>query len=400
MDRENPLLAVVCIDNPHDSFCFTGVKLHIFFYTKTRNRFLSVFSNKSYTMRKLKKRHYLLLIVLLLIGYVAHIFTSTGYFRTIENTFEGKILKKINLVGAEDIIVSRTDSFAIVSSTDRFASLDEAQKTGALYFINLRTGDFTAQKLTKDFNQPFAPHGISMFQTDSIYTIAAISHTTEGEFIEFFELIGDDFKHTKTVQNDMIFSPNDLVLLDENRFYVTNDHKYKKGLGRLAEDYLGLAISNVIYADGENYTEVADGIAYANGINFDVERNLLFVASPRGFLMKVFEPNEDGSLNFVEDIDCGTGVDNIEFDSDGNIWIGCHPNLLEFASYAKGKKEKSPSEIIKIDYRGKGDYQIEQIYMEDGSEMSASTVAATFGNLILVGNVMDQHFLILEQSSN
>ena len=109
---------------------------------------------------------------------------------------------------------------------------------------------------------------------------------------------------------------------------------------------------------------------------------------------------KNGSLNFIENIDCGTGVDNIEFDEDGKLWIGSHPNLLEFASYAKGKKDKSPSEIIVIDYRGKGDYSIEQIYMEDGTEMSASTVAPTLGNLILVGNVMDEHFLVLERSSN
>jgi len=351
-------------------------------------------------MRKLKKKHYLLFFLLLLIAYVFHIFSSTGYFRTIENKFEGKILKKIDLVGAEDIMVSRKDSFAIISSTDRGAFPNEAQEDGGLYLIDLKSQDFKTVHLTKDFNKPFAPHGISMFQRDSIYTIAAISHTKEGEFIEFFEMIGDDFKHVRTVENELIFSPNDLVLLDENTFYVTNDHKYKEGLGRLAEDYLGLAISNVIYVDGENYTEVADGIAYANGINYDDERNLLFVASPRGFLMKVYERDEDGSLTFVEDIDCGTGVDNIEFDSDRNIWIGSHPNLLEFAAYAKGKKEKSPSEIIKIDYQGKGDYRVEQIYMEDGTEMSASTVAATFGNLIFVGNVMDEHFLILERSSN
>jgi arylesterase/paraoxonase len=238
-----------------------------------------------------------------------------------------------------------------------------------------------------------------MFRRDSIYTIAAISHTKDGELIEFFELKGDEFTHTKTIENELIFSPNDLVLLDENTFYITNDHKYKEGLGRLAEDYLGLAISNVVYVDGENFSEVADGIAYANGINFDDERNLLFVASPRGFLMKVYKRNEDGSLDFIEDIDCGTGVDNIEFDEDRNIWIGSHPNLLEFAAYAKGKKEKSPSKIIKIDYQGKGDYRVEQIYMEDGTEMSASTVAATFGNLIFVGNVKDEHFLILERSS-
>ncbi len=36
--------------------------------------------------------------------------------------------------------------------------------------------------------------------------------------------------------------------------------------------------------------------------------------------------------------------------------------------------------------------------MEDGSKMSASTVAAPFGDLILTGNVMDDHFLILKKN--
>jgi arylesterase/paraoxonase len=73
---------------------------------------------------------------------------------------------------------------------------------------------------------------------------------------------------------------------------------------------------------------------------------------------------------------------------------------LHFAAYAKGDKEYSPSEIIKIKYRKKGDYTVEQVYMEDGSLMSGSTVAATFGNLILAGNVMDEKFLIMERTSN
>ncbi len=351
-------------------------------------------------MKKLKRKHFVLLsIILLVIIYVNHIFVSTGYFRTIENKFEGKILKKINLVGAEDIMVSRIDSFAIISSTDRGKFPNEEQEVGGLYLINLRSLGFKTIHLTKHFDRPFAPHGISMYKKDSIYTIAAINHTKEGEFIEIFKMIEDQFTHHKRIKNQLIYSPNDLVLLDEDRFYFTNDHKYKEGFGKLAEDYLGLAISNVVYFDGKNFSEVADGIAYANGINYDKNRNLLFVASPRGFLLKVYKTNDNGSLTFVEDIDCGTGIDNIEFDKEGSIWIGSHPSLLTFASYAKGKKEKSPSEIIKIAYNKKGDYKIEQIYMEDGSEMSASTVATTFGNLIFAGNVMDQHFLILERTS-
>ena len=116
------------------------------------------------------------------------------------------------------------------------------------------------------------------------------------------------------------------------------------------------------------------------------------------FLVKVYEIEADGTLTFVKNIPCQTGVDNIEFDEDGNLWIGSHPNLLRFSSYAKGKRETSPSEIIKIDYRDTGDYTVEKIYVANGEDMSASTVAATYGNLILTGNVMDENFLILKRN--
>lgn len=344
------------------------------------------------------KKRILFAVLILLVLYVANIFISTGSFRTIENKFDGNILKEIKLPGAEDISI--VDDFAIISSTARNKFPNTKQEIGGLYLLDLKSTEYKPIHLTKNFAKPFAPHGISIYKQDNIYTIAAINHTKEGEFIEIFQLINKELTHLKTLQNELIFSPNDIVLLDENKFYFTNDHKYKDGFPRLAEDYLGLAVSSVVYFDGKNYKQVADGIAYANGINLDKKRNLLFVASPRGFLIKVYKKNTDNSITFIEDIDCKTGVDNIEFDAKGNLWIGAHPNLMHFASYAKGDEEISPSEIIKINYKEKGTYIIEQVYMEDGSKMSASTVAATFENLILLGNVMDDKLLILKRNSN
>jgi arylesterase/paraoxonase len=78
------------------------------------------------------------------------------------------------------------------------------------------------------------------------------------------------------------------------------------------------------------------------------------------------------------------------------LWIGSHPNLLAFSSYAAGNNKISPSEIIKIQYRGTGDYTIEEVYLNDGKQMSGSTVAAPYRNLIVTGNVMDSHFLVLK----
>jgi arylesterase/paraoxonase len=347
---------------------------------------------------KFKKRLFFAIFILLFL-FVANIFISTGFFAHIQNKFDGEIIKKIDIAGAEDITISKKDSFAIISSTTRYRMPHSKQEFGGLYLIDLKTNKYNPILLTKGFKKPFAPHGISMFQKGGITTIAAINHTIDGEFIEIFTLIKTQLTHKKTLKNKQIYSPNDIVLLDETRFYFTNDHKYKNGIQRLAEDYLGLSISNVIFFDGKNYKEVANGIGYANGINFDKKRNLIFVASPRKFSIKVYQKNEDETLTFIEDIDCKTGVDNIEFDENNDLWIGAHPNLLHFSAYAKGDKKTSPSEIIKIKYSNKGDYKIEQIYMNDGSKISASTVAAPFGKVILTGNVMDNHFLVLKRNS-
>lgn len=346
-------------------------------------------------MNRLKKIvGYTLLVILLYAGYVV---VSTGYFRTIENTFDSEVLKEIALEGAEDIMLVPETSFALVSASPRKKPLGEQEKLGGLYLINLNSKDYSTKKLTTDLEIPFAPHGISAYKTDSTYTVMAVNHTLKGHSFEVFRLRDSVLTFERTITNPALVSPNDVVMLDENRFYFTNDHKYEDGVGRLLEDYGGLGLSNVMYFDGEKYTEVAKGIGYANGINYDANRNLLFVASPRNFEVKVYSTNEDGSLNFIEDIECGTGVDNIEFDRAGNLWIGAHPNLLAFSSYAGGNSENAPSEIIKINYRGTNDYTIEQVYMNDGSEMSASTVAVTYQDIILMGNVMDTHFLVLKK---
>ena len=90
-------------------------------------------------------------------------------------------------------------------------------------------------------------------------------------------------------------------------------------------------------------------------------------------------------------------MDNIEFDVDNKLWIGAHPSLLHFDSYSKGNNEFAPSEIISINYIEKNNYTKENIYLEKGQAMSGSTVAAPFGNVILMGNVMDDHFLVLRK---
>ena len=134
---------------------------------------------------------------------------STGYFRIIENKFEGEIFTKINIVGAEDITINHVDSFAIISSTKRKAFPANEQEKGGLYYINLKKIESEPILLTKEFNKPFAPHGISIFRTDSITTIAVVNHTIEKEYIEVFKLIGTKLTHLKDRKSTRLNSSHD-----------------------------------------------------------------------------------------------------------------------------------------------------------------------------------------------
>lgn len=347
------------------------------------------------------------LLLLILAGYVLYIMSSSGFFRSIENTQDDMISSTITLPGVEDLEVDYEQKFLILSSDDRASRRDGNTVQGHLYKIDLTDSSQTPLQLTTDFTDPFYPHGISMVKlNDSVHRIFVVNHLWgEGDTdlaanehtIEIFDLWGDSLVHVSRLTDEAMVSPNDIVALDADRFYFTNDHGYTEGLGKLAEEYLGLAVSNVVYYDGSTYKEVADGIAYANGINADQESNFLFVASPRGFLVKVFEMTDNGDLKFVEDIDCKTGVDNIEIDPDGLIWIGAHPSLLHFSSYAQGRNPIAPSEVITIDYEAKGNYQVNSLYVEDGSHMSAATIAIPINDKIYLGNVMDEQMVVLKR---
>ena len=344
------------------------------------------------------KKKFFLLFFLALMAYILYTLSSIGTFRNIENQFQGKTLAKIEIPGVEDITVDEDDHFAIFISYDRAAERDEKPFKPGIYSMDLQTKAFVPKLISEGFTKPLLPHGISLIQLDSAHHLLFVVNHAEGEFIEIFDLYHQDsLVHRKTLSDPMIHSPNDVVAINENEFYFTNDKFSSNQIGILAENYLGLQWCETVYFDGKDYRVVANESSYANGINYDKNRNLVYIAGVRDFSIKVYERKENGDLNFIEEIDCNSGVDNIELDAEGNILIGCHPNMLVANEYMKGNKEMAPSEIIKITYRKKGDYSVETVYLNDGTELSASTVAATYQDLMLVGTVHDTHFLVLER---
>ncbi len=348
------------------------------------------------------------ILLLIFVLYFVYDLSKTGTFRSIENSYQGQI-ESYDIPGAEDFAISYEDGFMIISSDDRAGRRDGKDYISGLYHMDLASKAITPLITSRDME--IYPHGIHMLQLDSAkYRLLVINHitkSTEGvssldteaeHSIEEFTLEGKTLRFIKSHKDDLVFSPNDVVAVDREKFYYSNDHGSKTSLGLQMEDLLGFKRSNVGYFDGQAYKIVAEDIAYANGINLDQKRDILYVASPRHHKVISYDINDDGTLDKIEDIPCDSGVDNIEIDESGKLWIGSHPKSLMTLPYFAGSNEYSPSEIVTIDYRGKGDYDVRSIYESDGKDMSASTVAIRYGDKIYVGNVMDDHFIALDVS--
>ncbi len=213
----------------------------------------------------------LLGLLLILAFFVLHLFSSTGFFRKIENKFDGQIVKSIAIPGAEDMVVSYEDRFILISSDDRAANRDGHAQQGGIYKIDLQQDLFEAKLISGSFKGDLFPHGISMIRLDSaVYKVFVINHVVKSgaknalshlgkkHTVEVFRLEDDSLTYLNTIEHPLIVSPNDLVAVDENRFYITNDHGSKSSLGVFMENYLGRAISNVVYFDGLNINELCN----------------------------------------------------------------------------------------------------------------------------------------------
>lgn len=347
----------------------------------------------------LKKIVILILLLLLLAAlYIFYVCNTTGFFRDIKDDNRYVEVQRIPMYGGEDITIVN-DSIYLASADHRLATINGEPEQGNIHLLKIVGENISHKIISANFKKEFHPHGIDVYNlSDTTARVLVVNHTSDGKHaIEEFILQNEELKFVKTYEHEHILSPNDVVIIDKEKFFFTNDHGGKSDFSKFIEENTMRRWAHVIYYNGITYSKVSNGIAYANGINFDVKRNLLYVASPREFLVKVYQPALDGQLEFVEDIPCGTGVDNIEIDDNGKLWIGCHPNLLQFVAYMASKKQLAPTEVITIDYRSKGDYTVESIYENDGSVMTSCSVARPFGNKMIIGTVADDHISIMSK---
>jgi len=339
-----------------------------------------------------------LFLLLAIVWRVVDTVRHAGEFKTLKPRFDGHRQKISGAVGAEDITIHQQTGMAFISSSDRRALFRGGKTRGAIYAYNLNSETSELKNLTKDFNTDLHPHGISLYLGENgAVSLFVVNHRPDGECVELFDYRDSTLVHRESIRGELMTSPNDVVAVGPRSFYVTNDHGNVSALGRTVEEYLQLERSYVLYYDGQDFKKVAQDMAYANGINASRDGKMIYVAACVGLKINLYARDlVSGNLTLKNELQLGTGVDNIELDAAGNLWIAAHPQLLTFTRHAKDSTKHSPSEILKISPASNGAFNIEQIYLNEGEEISGSSVGAVFENKLLIGSVFENYFLMCD----
>lgn len=331
-------------------------------------------------------------VVVLVVAWVFHLVWVAGELKTLAPHFAGECVAVQGATGAEDIVIHHGAGVAFVSAADRRAMLAGRSPHGAIYLYDLADPQHRLRNLTPDASADFSPHGVSLYVgPDGRATLLVVNHERMHHTVEVYDWDGQALSHRKTIADPMMVSPNDVHALDHERFFVTNDHANPPGFARTIEEYFRREISNVLYYDGSRFREAASGIGLPNGVNASPDGRTLYVASTITGSIRVFDLDAPkGTISPKGRIELGSGPDNIDVDTDGRLWVACHPKLLTFVRHVSDPAVLAPSQVFRIDPAGG---KVEEMFLDLGSAISASSVAAFHHGRMLVGTVFDPKFL-------
>jgi len=220
------------------------------------------------------------------------------------------------------------------------------EATGSIRVIG--AGTHKAQRLTlEDFEGPLIPHGIDVVEDPDADKVPAVyifvvNHVPDPAYVEwkrssaahgqktpeptnksasrvdiFHHLLGaSSARHVRSVQHPLIATPNDIFAVSPRDFYVTNDHHYREGVMRIAEDvFSGATWSTTIHVKLEG-AEVRANVALTglhnnNGLGHgNTSDQVLIGSAASGTMHLATFAQREGALEVLESINLDSAIDN------------------------------------------------------------------------------------------
>jgi arylesterase/paraoxonase len=202
--------------------------------------------------------------------------------------------------------------------------------------------------------------------------------------------------HRRTVSDPLMVNLNDVQPVGRERFYATNDHE--SGTSEALQDFLMLDRTTLVYFDGSRVRIAAEGLTYANGVNVSPDGSEVYVAETLDRVLRVYRREiESGTLELTDVVNLDTSPDNIDVLENGNLLVGAHPKILEFATHAEDPEALSPSQVVRVSRNESGDWSVRTLYLNKGDDISGVAVAAGYRDVMLLGPVFQPQIMLCRQ---
>lgn len=338
---------------------------------------------------------FILALLILLSFFTVRLFIQQGQFQTIKPQADYACKAIDAPFGPEDMVADYDTGLLYISASARPVNGDWFEIAGGLHVLDMQTDGVKILPMSTDFKQNFRPHGIDLIELeDGSKRLFAVNHPKENQSsVEIFEVVGDQLQHIKTV-NGAFGNLNSLVAIDGERFYATQDGS-ARGMSSTINGVFGLEYAEIIYHDGQQSHVVADGFAYANGLELSADGKQLYVTDMLNRTLEFFDRDvETNALSKTGDLYMDAGVDNIRRNQDGSFFIGGHPKMFSTLFYQMGLADTSPSVVFHATppKDGKGG-ELRVVYLDDGTQFSGASGAVSYGDKMFVAAIRDNHIL-------
>lgn len=356
---------------------------------------------------RLLKRLLKIIGVLVLVAGVAtlYVLNRGGAFRKIEPHFAGTCESLPLDASAEDMTVDRERGFVYISYLDRQALVkgDGTNVQGTIMRLDLNRQPLAIEDALLDKPAHLRTHGLSLYVDPagkrSLFVINhPVNRGTEPELVEVFDEVEPGrFRHRETFSSPLFNSPNDMAAVGPRQFYVANDKPMKGGMAAALQQF-GIGASPLTYFDGTAARVVNEDIASGGGINVSADGSTLYVSETAGQRMRVLARDPaDGSVTDQARIGVPTSPDNVDVAADGSLWVTGHANTVKLIQHFINGSP-APTQVLRVVPGAGNAATVDEIYLNAGDQISAGSVAVTYGKKLLIGSITARQVLVCEMT--
>jgi len=299
--------------------------------------------------------------------------------------------------GSEDIVMLK-NGLALISSGMllRAPGIPYDKFVGKIYLYDVKTPEKRPKNLAitgaKFYPAIFRPAGLTVWETEEKTFVYAVN--TYNSQIYYFELNIEKKSLTfiKALSHPDLTNPNNIIAVADNRFYVSNFFSFSTRFMANVELALQLPLGSVFFYDGEQFVEVLNHLKGPNGVAVSPNKDYLYVALHMAEQLRVYKINDPKNLTEVMQISIPSGLDNVNCDDQGHLWIGAQQIIKHLLFHMYDPITYiAPSQVLKVSFDPEHkSAAVEEIYADDGELLRASTTAAVYKNILLIGTLYDK----------